>query len=167
MLKILQARLQQNVIQEIPDVQPGFREDRGTRSQIANIHWITEKAKEFQKNIYFCFIDYSKASDYVNHNKLWKILKAMRIPYLPPEKPICKLRSNSQMDMEQQTGSKLRKEYVKVVYCHPAYLTNMQSTSCEMPDWIKHKLESRLPREISITSDMQMTSPLWQKAKRN
>ena len=95
MLKILQARLQQNVKQEIPGVQARFREGRGTRGQIANIHWIIEKAKEFQKNIYFCFIDYSKASDYVNHNKLWKILKAMRIPYLPPEKSLCRSRSNS------------------------------------------------------------------------
>ena len=70
-------------------------------------------------------------------------------------------------DMEQQTGSKLGKEYVKAVYCHPAYLTYTQSTSCEMPGWMKHKLESRLLGEISITSDMQMTPPLWQKAKRN
>ena len=70
-------------------------------------------------------------------------------------------------DMEQQTGSKLGKEYVKIVYCHPAYLTYMQSSSCEMPGWMKHKLESRLPEEISITSDMQMIPPLWYKAKRN
>ena len=70
-------------------------------------------------------------------------------------------------DMEQQTGSKLGKEYDKAVYCHSAYLTHMQSRSCEMPGWMKHKLESRLPGEISITSDMQMTPPLWQKAKRN
>ena len=70
-------------------------------------------------------------------------------------------------DMKQQTGSKLGKEYVKAVYCHPAYLTYMQRISCEMPDWMKHKLESRLPGEISITSDMQMTPPLWQKAKKN
>ena len=69
--------------------------------------------------------------------------------------------------MEQQTGSKLGKEYVKAVYCHPAYLTYMQSTSCEMLDWMKHRLESRFLGEISITSDMQMTPPLWQKAKRN
>ena len=74
--------------------------------QIDNIHRIIGKAREFQKNIYFCFIDYTKVFDYVNHNKLWKILKAMRIPYLPPEKPVCRLRSNSQMDMEQHTGSK-------------------------------------------------------------
>ena len=72
-----------------------------------------------------------------------------------------------EVDIEQQTGSKLRKEYVKAVYCHPAYLTSMQSTSREMPGWMKHKLESRLPGEISITSDMQMTPPLWQKAKKN
>ena len=70
-------------------------------------------------------------------------------------------------DMEQWTSSKLRKEYIKAVYCHPAYLTYMQSTSCEMLGWMKHKLESRFPGEISITSDMQMTPPLWQKAKKN
>ena len=72
-----------------------------------------------------------------------------------------------ELDMEQQTGSKPGKEYVKAVYCHPAYLTYMQSTSYEMLGWMKHKLESRLPGEISITSDMQMTLPLWQKAKKN
>ena len=75
MLKILQAKLQQYVNQELPDVQAGFRKDRGTRDQIANIHWVTEKAREFQKNIYFCFIDYTKAFDCVNQNKLWKITK--------------------------------------------------------------------------------------------
>ena len=72
-----------------------------------------------------------------------------------------------ELDVEKQTGSKSGKEYVKVVYCHPAYLTYMQSISWEMLDWMKHKLESRLPVEISITSDMQMTPPLWQKAKKN
>ena len=70
-------------------------------------------------------------------------------------------------NMKQQIGSKLGKEYIKAVYCHPVYLTYMQSTSCEMPGWMKSKLESRLPGEISVTSDMQMTPPLWQKAKRN
>ena len=79
MLKILQARLQQYVNHELPDVQAGFRKRRGTRDQIANIQWIIEKAKGFQKNIYFCFIDYAKASDYVDHNRLWKILKEMGI----------------------------------------------------------------------------------------
>ena len=77
MLKILQARLKQYVNCEFPDVQAGFRKGRGTRDQIVNIHWITEKAREFQKNIYFCFIDYAKAFSYLDHNKLWKILKEM------------------------------------------------------------------------------------------
>ena len=76
-------------------------------------------------------------------------------------------KQQSELDMEQQTGSKYEKDYVKAVYCHPAYLTYMQSTSCEMLGSVKQKLESRLPREISITADMQMTLPLWQKAKRN
>ena len=80
MLKILQARLQQYINQELPDVQAGFRKGRGTRDQIANICWIIEKAREFQKNIFFCFIDYVKAFDYVYLNKLWKILKEMGIP---------------------------------------------------------------------------------------
>ena len=82
MLKILQARLQQYVNCKLPDVQAGFRKGRGTRGQIANILWITEKAIEFQKNICFCFIDYAKAFDCVDHNKLWKILKEMGIPSL-------------------------------------------------------------------------------------
>ena len=80
MVKILQARLQQYVNHELPDVQAGFRKGRGTRDQIANICWIIEKAREFQKNIYFCFIDYAKVFDYVDHNKLWKLLKEMGIP---------------------------------------------------------------------------------------
>ena len=80
MLKILQARLQQYMIQELPDVQAGFRKGREIINQITNIHWIIEKAGEFQKNNYFCFIDYAKASDCVDHNRLWKILKEMRIP---------------------------------------------------------------------------------------
>ena len=80
MLKILQARLQQYVNRELPDTQAGFRKGRGTREQIANIRWIIEKACEFQKNIYFCFIDYAKAFDCVDHNKLWKILQEMGIP---------------------------------------------------------------------------------------
>ena len=80
MLKILQARLQQYVNHEIPDVQAGFRKGRGTRDQVANTRWIIEKARELQKNIYFCFIDYTKAFDCVDHNKMWKILKEMEIP---------------------------------------------------------------------------------------
>ena len=89
MLKILQARLQQYVNGELPDVQAGFRKGRGTRDQIANIRWIMEKAREFQKNIYFCFIDYAKAFDCVDHNTLWKILKEMGIP----DHLICLLRN--------------------------------------------------------------------------
>ena len=98
MLKILQARLQQYVNRELPDVQADFRKGRGTRDQITNIRWIIEKAREFQKNIYFCFIDYAKTFDCVDHNKLWKILKEMGIPDhldLPLEKPVCRSRSNS------------------------------------------------------------------------
>ena len=131
---------------ELPDVQAGFRKGKGSRDQIANIHWITEKARELQKNIYFCFIDYAKAFDCVDHNKLWKIIKEMEIP----DHVTCLLRNleirkqQLELDMEQQTGSKLGKEYVKAVYCHPAYLTYMQSTSCEMLGWMKHKLGSRL-----------------------
>ena len=100
MLKILQARLQQYVKWEPPNVQTGFRKGRGTRDWVfANIHWIIEKAREFQKNIYFCFIDYAKAFDCVDPNKLWKILKRdgnTRPPYLPPVKPVCRSRFNSQ-----------------------------------------------------------------------
>ena len=89
MLKILQARLQQYVNHELPDVQAVFRKGRGTRDQIANIHSIIKKAREFQKNIYFCFIDYTKASDYVDHNRLWKSLQEMGIP----DHPTCLLRN--------------------------------------------------------------------------
>ena len=103
-------------------------------------------------------------------NKLWKILKEMGIPgTLPASWEICMQVKKKQLelDMEQQTGSKLGKEYMKAVYCHPAYLTYMQSTAYKMQGWMKHKLESRLPGEISITSDMQIIPPLWQKVKKN
>ena len=109
MLKFLQPRLQQYMNHELPDVQAGFRKGRGTRDQIANIRWIIEKAKEFQKSIYFCFIDYAKAFDCVDHSKLWKILKEMGIP----DHLTCLLRNlyagqeaTVRTDMEQQTGSK-------------------------------------------------------------
>ena len=98
MLKNLQAKLQQYVNRELPDVQVGFRKGRGTRDQIANICWTIEKAREFQKKIYFCFIDDTKAFDCVHHNKLWKILKRdgnTRPPDLPLEKPVCRSGSNS------------------------------------------------------------------------
>ena len=122
---------QQYVNRELPDVQAGFRKGRGTRDQISNIRWIMEKAREFQKNIYFCFIGYAKAFDCVHHNKLWKILKEMGIPdHLTCILTICMQvrKQQLELDMEQQTGSKSGKEYVKIVYCHPAYLTSMQST---------------------------------------
>ena len=106
MLKILQARLQQYVNHELPDAQAGFRKARGPRGQTANICWIIEKAREFQKNIYFCFTDYAKTFDCVDHNKLWKILKDMEIP----DHLTCLLRNpyagQEELDMEQQTGSK-------------------------------------------------------------
>ena len=107
MLKIIQARLQQYVNCELPDVQGGFRKGRGTRDQIANIHWI-KKAREFQKNIYFCFIDYAKAFDCMDHNQLWKILKEMGIPDLICLWEICMQvrKQQLELDMEQQTGSK-------------------------------------------------------------
>ena len=97
MLKILQARLQQYMNRELPDVQAGFRKGRETRDQIANIHWITEKAKEFQKSIYFCFIDYAKAFDCVDHNKLENSERDgnTRTPDLPLEKPVYRSGSNS------------------------------------------------------------------------
>ena len=125
-LKDHQARLQCYVNSEFPVVQDGFRKSRGTRDQTANIHWILEKPRDFQKNIYFCFIDYAKAFDCVDHNKLWKIFQEMGIPPTwPASWEICMQVRKQQLklDMEQQTGSKFRKEYVKYVYCHSAYLT--------------------------------------------
>ena len=139
MLKIFQARLQQYMNHEFPDVQAGFTKGRGTRDQIANIHWIIEKAREFQKNTYVCFIDYAKTFDCVDHNKLWKILQEMGIPdHLTWLLKICMQVKQQQLEanMKQRTGSKLGME-CKAVYCHPAYLTYMQSTSCVCQDgWI-------------------------------
>ena len=114
-----------------PDVQSGFRKGRGTRDQIANIHWI-KKAREVQKNIYFCFIDYAKAVDCVDENKMWKILKEIGIP----DHLNCFLRNlYAGQEARDRTWtwnkrlSKLGKEYIKDVYCYPTYLTYMQSTS--------------------------------------
>ena len=128
MLKILQARLQQYMNHELPDVQAAFRKGRGTRDQIANICWIVEKAREFQKNIYFCFIDYAKAFDCVDHNKLWKILQEMGIP----DHLTCLLRNlyaGQEATVRTGHGTTDWFQSVKAVYCHPAYLTSMQSTS--------------------------------------
>ena len=135
MLKILQARLQQYVNRELPDVQDGFRKGRWTRDQIANICWIFKKAREFQKNIYFCFIDYAKAFNCVDHNKLWKIMKEMGIP----NHLTCLLRNlyaGQEATVRAGHGPtdwfQIGKVYVNAVYCHSAYLTYMQSTSWEM-----------------------------------
>ena len=129
-----------------------FRKGRGTRDQTANIHWIIEKAREFQRNIYICFIGYTKSFDCVDHKKLWKILKELGIPdHLTCFLRICMQVKKQQLelDMEQQSGSKSGKEHVKAVYCHSAYLTYRQCTSCKILGWMKHKLESILPGEIS------------------
>ena len=126
LLKILQVRPQQYMNWELPDVQAGFRKGRITRDQIANIYWIKEKATVFQKNIYFFFIDYAKAFDCVDHNKLWKIWKEMGMP----DHLTCLLRNlytgqeaTARTGHEQQTDSKLGKEHIKAIYCHPVYLT--------------------------------------------
>ena len=114
------------MLDSLPDVQTGFRKGRGTRDQIANIHWISEKARDFQKNIYFYFTDYAKVFDCVDHNKLWKILKRWEYQTSwPASWKICMQLKKQQLepDMEQQTGSKLVEAYIKAVYCHPAYLT--------------------------------------------
>ena len=132
MLKILQARLLPYMNHEIPDVQAGFRKGRGTRDQVANIRWIIEKAREFQKNIYVCFVDYAKAFDCVDHNKLWEILKEMGIPdhltYL-----LGNLYAGQEATVRTGHGTtdwfQQEKEYVKAVYCHPAYLAYMQNMS--------------------------------------
>ena len=156
MLKILQAMLQQFMNHEHPDVQAGFRKHRRTRDQIPDVRWIIKKVRDFQKSIYFWFIDYTEAFDYVDHKKLWEILQDMEIQTTwPAFWEICMQVKMQQLelDMEQQTGSKSGKMYIKAVYSHPAYLTYMQITSCKMMSCMKHKLESKFPGEISITSD--------------
>ena len=126
MLKLLQAKLQHYVNQELPDGQAGFRKSRRTRDQE-----VIEKAREFHKTIYFFFIVCARVVDCVDHNKLWKILREIRIPdhltFLL--RNLYAGQEVTELDMKQQTGSKLGKEYIKAVYCHPAYLTYMQSTS--------------------------------------
>ena len=132
MLKSLQGRLQQYVNQEIPDIQAGFMKGRGSRDQIANILWVIEKARKIQKNIYFCFIDYVKALDYVDHMKLWEIIKGVGIP----DHLTC-LQRNLYTGQEATVRTRHEKmdwfQIGKGVHqgciCHPAYLTYMQSTS--------------------------------------
>ena len=121
-----------------------------------------EKAREFQKDIYFCFIDYTKAFVLFtkNYGKFLKRCEYQTTLSASWETCMQVKKQQLELDMEPPTGSKLRKEYDKAAYCHPAYLTYMQSTSCEMLGWMKFKLESRLPEEISITSNVQITPTL-------
>ena len=150
--------------------QAGFRKSRGTRDQIANIHWIIEKAREFRKNIYYCFIGYAKAFDCVDHNKLWKILKEMGIPgHLT-----CLLRnlySGQEAIVRMGHGTtdwfQIEKGVCQCCILSPCLCNLYAEYIMRMMDWMKHKLESRLPGEISITSNMQMTPPLWKKVKKN
>ena len=155
---------------EIPNVKSGFSKGRGTRDKIASISWIIEKARKFQKKIYFCFIDYANTFHCVDHNKLWKFLEEMGIP----DHLTCLLRN---LDAGQEAmvrilhGTmdwfKIGKGVWQGCILWPWLLTYMQSTSCEMPSWMNHKLESRLQGEISVTSDIQMTPSLWHKVKRD
>ena len=146
----------------IPDVQAGFRKGRGTRDQIANIRWIIKKAREFQKNIYFCFIDYAKAFDCVDHNKLWKILKEMGIP-----DHLTHLLRNLYAGQEAtvRTGHgttdwfQIGKGVLQGCILSPCLFNLHAEYIMRNAGWKKHKLESRLPGEISITSDMQMIPP--------
>ena len=170
MLKILQARVQQYVNCELPDVQAGFRKGRGTRDLIANIRWIIKKAREFQKNTYFCFTESAKAFDCVDHNKLWKILKEKRIPdhligllrnlYAGQE---ATFRTGHRRTDWFQIGKGVLQGYILSSCLFNLYAEYiMRDTGLE-----ETQPESILPGEISITSDMQMTPPLWQKVKRN
>ena len=159
MLKILQASLQQYVNRELPDVQAGFRKGRGNWDQIANIRWIMEKESSRKTSISAFLTMWIT----INCGKFWKRWEYQTT--WPASWEICMQvrKQQLELDMEQQTGSKYGKEYVKAVYCHPAYLTYMQSTSWETLDWKKHKLESRLLGEISITSDMRWHHPYGRK----
>ena len=168
-LKILQARLQQYVNHELLDVQAGFRKGRGTRDQIANIRWIMEKARDFQKSVYFCFIDYARPFACVDHNKLWKILKEMRIQdhltcllrnlYAGQEATV---RTGRGITDWSQIGKGVRQSYI-LSHC----LFNLYAKYIMRNAGLDEAQASRLLREISITSDMQMTPPLWQKVKKN
>ena len=157
--------------QELPDVQAGFRKGSGTRDQIAKIHLIIEKSKRIpEKTSVSASLTILKPLTMwitTNCGKFWKRCAYQTTWHASWEICMQVKKKQLELNMEQQTGSKLGREYVKAVYCHSAYLTYMQSTLYEMPGWMKHKLESRLPGEISITSDMQMIPPLWQKVKRN
>ena len=158
MLKILQARLQQYMNHEIPNVQAGFRKGRGTRDQIANICWIIEKARDFPKKS-TALLTMPKPLT-VNTTNCGKFFKKWEYQTTwPASWEICMQIKKQQLelDKEQQTGSKSGKEYIKAVYCHPVYLTYEQSTSCKVLGWMNHKVESRFLGEISTKSDTQMT----------
>ena len=169
MLKILQARLQQYVNRELPDVQADFRKGRRTRDQIANIRWIIGKAREFQKNIYFCFIDCAKAFDCVDHNKLWKILQEMRIP----DHLTCLLRNlyaGQEATVRTRQGTdwfQIGKGVCQGCILSPCLFNLYAEYIMRNAGLEEAQLGSRLPGEIPVTSDMQMTPPLWQKVKRN
>ena len=168
MLKILQARLQEYVNYYLPDVQAGFRKGRGTRDQIANICWIIEKAREFQKNIYF--IDYAKAFDCMDHNELWKILKEMGIPdYLTWL--LRNLYAGQEATVRTRHGTtdwfQIGKGVCQGCILSPCLFNLYAEYIMQNAGLDEAQLKSRLPEEISITSDMQMTPPLWQKVKKN
>ena len=149
-------------------VQAGFRKGRGTKDQITNIHWIIKKAREFQKNIISALLTMPKPLTVWITTNCRKFFKRWEYQTTwPPSWEISMQVKKQQLEpnMEQWTGSKLGKEYVKVVYCHPAYSTYIQSTIWEIQGWMNHKPESRLLGEISITSGRQMTPSLWQKLK--
>ena len=162
MLKILQTRFQQYVNHELPDVQTGFRKGRGIRDQIANICWIIEKAQNSRKTSTFASLAMLKPLTVwitINCGKFWKRWEYQITLLAFWETCMQVKKQHLDLDMEQWIGSKLGKEYVKAVYCHPAYLTYMQSTSWETLGCRNLKLEWRLLGEISTTSDMQMTPP--------
>ena len=171
MLKILHARLQQYGNCELPDVQAGFRKGRGARDQFANILSIIKKATEFQKNIYFCFIDYAKTFDCVDHYKLWKILQEIEIP----DHLTCLLRNlYAGQEATVRTGHgttdwfQIGKGVRQGCILSPCLFNLYAEYIMRNVGWMKHELESILLGEISIsTSDMQTTPPLWQKVKKN
>ena len=152
---------------KLPDVQARFRKGRGSRDQIANIHWIIEKARVPEKHLLLLHWLCQSLSLCISQQTVENSSRDGKTTW-PASWEICMQVKKQQLelDMEQQTGSELGKEYIKAVYCHLAYLTYMQCTSWETLGWMKHNLESRLPGEISITSDMQMTPPLWQKLRK-
>ena len=168
MLKILQASLQQYVNRELPDVQAGFRKGRGTRDQIANICWIIKKGREFQKNIYLCFIDSVKAFDCVDHNKLWEILKEMEIP----DHLTCLLRN---LYAGQEATVRTRHGKTDCFQTGKGICQGCILSPCLFNLYTEYIMRNaglqeaqagiKTAGEISITSDMQMTPPLWHKAK--